>query len=71
MKINNKYKVDETIFYMRNNAIYRGKIAMIQTWTIYNGTQIKYTLASDTMAGAGDYYEHHLFKTRDDLLKTL
>lgn len=72
MRINNKFKVGETVFFLLDNRVANGKIAMIKTWTTYKGTSVEYCMGNGYMAGSGlDMYEHQLFKTKEDLLKTL
>lgn len=66
MRVHNKFKLGDTVFFLHKNQIYRNQITMIETWTVKNGTTIKYTLLGDDK-----YYEHHLFKTREDLLNSL
>lgn len=66
MRIKNKFKVGDVVYYIYKNQVYRNEVIMITTWTLKNGTEIQYTVSGDEK-----YYEHHLFKSRDELIQAL
>jgi hypothetical protein len=72
MKINNKFKVGDKVFYFENNKSQSGEIAMITIWVTSARISILYKLGGGCMDGQGlEYYENRIHKTKEELLKTL
>jgi len=72
MKVNNKFKIGDVVYFMNNNRITRGKIAYIRILASASFINIEYELASyGSACGGGTYSEVRLYKTREDLIKIL
>lgn len=69
MKINNKYKIDDTVWYIKDNAIHCSKIVFMTIWVHSNTSHtIQYEVNSPYR---DKFYEPKLYSSKENLLKTL
>ncbi len=72
MKIETKYSVGDVVFVMHNNKVVPIKIMGVHySIDVYKGEHITY--ASDIVVAGGPirFEEKYVFKTKEDLLKSL
>lgn len=67
MKIDTKYSLNDTVYYMEGNGVRRSYVAVISAKVTSRGTETHYGLANSQ----NNYEEDFLFKTKEELLKSL
>lgn len=72
MKIETKYSIGDTAFVMHNNRAVPIKIMGVHySIDVYQGEHIYYSSDISSIDGMIRFEEKYVFKTKEDLLKTL
>lgn len=72
MKIETKYSVGDAVFVMHNNKVVPIKIMGVHySLDVYKGEHIYYLGDIVPVDSSGKFEEKYVFKTKEDLLKSL
>lgn len=71
MKIETKFNIDDEVFFLSNNKLYKNKILSINIYVKCEKTHIEYWMELSKEITRQYVKEEEVFATKEDLLKSL